>query len=80
MNLTCDHGSGSAAALKPYPAYKPSGVEWLGEVPAHWDVRRLKTGVNNVVNLTTDRRDDEIYLALDATTKATHIASDQQID
>jgi hypothetical protein len=19
-----------------YPAYKPSGVEWLGEVPQHW--------------------------------------------
>ena len=19
-----------------YPAYKPSGVEWLGEVPKHW--------------------------------------------
>lgn len=27
---------------KPYPAYKDSGVEWLGKVPAHWDVRRLK--------------------------------------
>jgi type I restriction enzyme S subunit len=27
---------------KPYPAYKPSGVEWLGEIPAHWEVRRLK--------------------------------------
>ncbi len=26
----------------PYPAYKPSGVEWLGEVPEHWDVRRVK--------------------------------------
>jgi type I restriction enzyme S subunit len=25
-----------------YPAYKDSGVEWLGEVPAHWDVKRLK--------------------------------------
>jgi type I restriction enzyme S subunit len=25
-----------------YPAYKDSGVEWLGEVPAHWEVRRLK--------------------------------------
>ena len=24
--------------LKPYPAYKDSGVEWLGEVPAHWEV------------------------------------------
>lgn len=23
---------------KPYPAYKDSGVEWLGEVPAHWEV------------------------------------------
>ncbi len=26
----------------PYPAYKPSHVPWLGEVPAHWEVRRLK--------------------------------------
>src|SRR5690625_1211756 len=24
--------------FKPYPEYKDSGVEWLGEVPAHWDV------------------------------------------
>ena len=21
-----------------YPAYKPSGIEWLGDIPAHWDV------------------------------------------
>ena len=27
---------------QPYPAYKPSGVEWLGEIPAHWEARRLK--------------------------------------
>ena len=26
---------------KPYPAYKDSGVAWLGEVPEHWEVRRL---------------------------------------
>ena len=25
---------------QPYPAYKDSGVEWLGEVPEHWSVRR----------------------------------------
>lgn len=25
-----------------YPAYKDSGVEWLGEVPEHWEVVRLK--------------------------------------
>jgi type I restriction enzyme S subunit len=27
----------------PYPAYKDSGVEWLGKIPAHWEVKRLKT-------------------------------------
>lgn len=27
---------------KPYPAYKDSGVEWLGKVPEHWRLRRLK--------------------------------------
>jgi type I restriction enzyme, S subunit len=26
-----------------YPKYKPSGVEWLGEVPEHWSVTRLKS-------------------------------------
>ncbi len=25
---------------KTYPKYKPSGVEWLGDVPEHWEVRR----------------------------------------
>lgn len=26
-----------------YPKYKDSGVEWLGEVPEHWESRRLKS-------------------------------------
>ena len=25
-----------------YPAYRDSGVEWLGQIPAHWEVVRLK--------------------------------------
>lgn len=29
--------------LKPYAEMKPSGLPWLGEVPAHWTVRRIKT-------------------------------------
>ena len=24
-----------------YPSYKPSDVEWLGEVPEHWEVKRI---------------------------------------
>ena len=27
--------------MKPYPAYKPSGVDWLGDVPEGWEVKRL---------------------------------------
>ena len=30
-------------AMQPYPAYRDSGVEWLGEMPEHWDMRRLGT-------------------------------------
>ena len=30
-----------AAGLDPSPRLKPSGVEWLGEVPEHWEVRPL---------------------------------------
>ena len=32
-----------SSGLKPYPVYKASGVEWLGEVPEHWDLRRTKS-------------------------------------
>lgn len=28
--------------LPAYPRYKPSGVEWLGDVPEHWSVKALK--------------------------------------
>ena len=28
-----------------YPTYKPSGVEWLGEVPEHWETLRLRFAV-----------------------------------
>ena len=36
---------GTAAELrrfKRYPEYKDSGVEWLGEIPAHWEVKPFK--------------------------------------
>lgn len=29
--------------LDPDVPHKPSGIEWLGDVPKHWEVRRLKT-------------------------------------
>ena len=33
-----------------YPRYKDSGVEWLGEVPEHWHIDRLKRSTVNAKN------------------------------
>lgn len=38
------------ASFSRYPKYKDSGVEWLGEVPAHWEVARIKTSVASCRN------------------------------
>jgi type I restriction enzyme S subunit len=29
-------------SIKNYQLYKDSGVEWLGDVPEHWEVRRIQ--------------------------------------
>ena len=28
--------------FRPYPEHKDSGVEWLGEIPAHWEVKKWR--------------------------------------
>ena len=39
---------------KPYPAYRDSGVEWIGQVPEHWEVARIKRHAS----IRTERRSD----------------------
>lgn len=34
--------SAQVRRFQSYPKYKDSGVEWLGDIPKHWNVRRLK--------------------------------------
>ena len=46
-----------AAGLDPSPRLKPSGVEWLGDVPEHWDVSRLKYAVSTNDEALSDRED-----------------------
>ena len=29
--------------MKPYPKYKDSGVEWIGEVPVGWEKSKIKS-------------------------------------
>ena len=60
MNSTCELGDDAARALKPYPAYKDSGIEWLGDVPEHWEVVRLRnTSEMRVSNVDKHAKDDE---------------------
>jgi type I restriction enzyme S subunit len=44
--------------LKPYPAYKDSGVLWLGQVPAHWEVKRNKLFLEEVNERSEDGAED----------------------
>jgi len=53
------------ADLKPYPKMKDSGVEWLGEVPEHWAIERLKSSMSNVIQQTAERQDSDLYIALE---------------
>jgi len=34
--------AGGPWRYKPYPEYRDSGIEWLGEIPAHWEAKRTK--------------------------------------
>ncbi|WP_299460005.1 restriction endonuclease subunit S [uncultured Microscilla sp.] len=48
--------------MKQYDEYKDSGIEWLGQIPAHWEVVKLKHELNNLnhirVPLSSTQRGD----------------------
>ena len=38
--------------MKQYEKYKPSGMEWLGDIPEHWEVKRFKDLAYSITGLT----------------------------
>jgi type I restriction enzyme S subunit len=51
--------------FNPYPAYKDSGVRWLGEVPAHWAVLRQRNAVDmRVSNVDKHSKEAELNVRL----------------
>lgn len=44
-------------SVAPYPEYKDSGVEWIGEIPAHWKTKRFRY----VFQECNDKIDGEIF-------------------
>lgn len=43
--------------MKKYDSYKDSGIEWIGEIPSHWDVNKLKYIGNAIGGLTYSPND-----------------------
>ena len=39
--------------MKQYDSYKDSGVEWIGEVPSHWEVRKTSLAFHGIGSGTT---------------------------
>lgn len=57
--------------MKKYDSYKDSGIEWIGEIPEHWEVSRIKYYLDyqkgkNPKEINFDKGStSEIYLAMD---------------
>jgi type I restriction enzyme S subunit len=45
-----------------YPAYKDSGVEWLGELPTHWSVAKVKALTSRISSGKTPLGGSETYI------------------
>jgi len=48
------------AGLDPHPKLKPSGIDWLGDVPEHWEGKPIKW-VAKIGNVSTPGRDNEAH-------------------
>ena len=46
--------------LQKYPKYKPSGVEWLGDIPEHWEATKVKNVFRLVVEPAPKNNDFEL--------------------
>ncbi len=65
---------------QPYPAYKDSGVEWLGEVPEHWEVRRLRNVGKAIIGLTYAPQDVGCEVDGVLVLRASNVSENQIVD
>ena len=56
-------GLSSGVEIQRYDSYKDSGIEWLGDIPEHWEVIKLKflSEIKTGEKDTVDRNDDGQY-------------------
>ena len=68
--------------LAPYAKYKPSGIEWIGDVPKHWKVKRLKhsASINDeALSETTDPDFEMSYVEISSVNQIRGIVAVQKV-
>lgn len=48
--------------MKKYDSYKDSGIEWLGEIPEHWRLIRIKDLIKKIGSGVTPKGGSEVYV------------------
>jgi type I restriction enzyme S subunit len=51
--------------LNPNAELKDSGIDWLGKIPKHWELKRLKNLANQISEKSTEILDDDFLVALE---------------
>ena len=51
------------ADLKPYPAYRQAEGGWIGEVPSHWSIRRMKYVVREIDSRSTTGKEQLLRIS-----------------
>lgn len=49
--------------LKPYPAYRQAEGGWLGEIPSHWTIRRMKYVVREIESRSTTGKEQLLRIS-----------------
>lgn len=49
------------AKFKRYDSYKNSGVEWLGEIPSHWEIKKLRFVMNKIQTGSTPSTNTKMF-------------------
>ena len=47
--------------IDPDAPMKDSGIEWLGEIPEHWEVKKINWSFENIGSGTTPKADNQLY-------------------
>ena len=51
--------------INPNAKMKPSGIDWIGDIPEHWEIQKLKYLCEHISIPAFSKKQDETYIALE---------------